>query len=64
MADQREEKVRDAIKSAILLIEDEYGIYGLDIAAELVEERRFAVIQKLEADREASGLIDNRHNTY
>jgi hypothetical protein len=64
MADHRDEKVSDAIKSAIMLIEDEYGLYGLDIALEIVEKRRFSIIQQLEADRETSGFVDNRRNTY
>lgn len=57
MARENEEKeshIRRMIEENMLVVEHEYGVWGLDFVVELVEARRFAAIQEQEANRHRS----------
>lgn len=41
------------ITDSLDIVESEHGIWGLDHVAQIIKERRFAVIQKLEDARKA-----------
>ncbi len=49
---QREVHVEKIIMNSLDAVEKEHGIWGLDHVVQLVEERRSAAIQELQAHRD------------